>query len=765
MGDRLMELLRRRLERRLAARGYSAEATADGVRSVRWWADARLAAARRRRRVLAGSTLLAVAPGRVELVPCEVPLAGRGELTVEIAASIVSPGTERAQYLRLPNAQIEFPYRPGYSTSGRVVAVGRNVRDFSPGDLVAVPRVPHSSVATVPAASAYRIPDGVRAEDAAFVYLGMISGFGVWQASLDPGADLAVVGCGPIGALAQRLAMQLGVGNATMIATSGRRERVARAGGAELLLAGERERLEGLELPVVIDATGAPEGFAVAVAAARERGRIVLLGSPRGVSDVPLQQVRRKRLTIVGAHISALATVARRTGTDPFEELAETFLQALAAGTLRVDDLAEVVADPREATAFYRRLATDSSLVGARFDWSLLPGEQRARRAKFVSRPSLDRDGLEPDGSPLVVPARRALPDRRLDAAAALRVGLLGCGEIGAQNARAIAAARNAELVASFDPDARLAGDVADRFGGAACTSPEQLFESGLDAAFVATPHHLHAPLALQAIESGLHVMVEKPLARNTQEAGSMAAAARAAGVLLSVCFPYRYEAHIEAAKHFVGEGALGDAAGALVSYAADKPPSYWLGGYSGRSIGGWRASREKAGGGVLIMNLCHYLDLVRYIAGLEAEAVSASVEQPDREDAVEGSIAVAVRYANGGVGSLFGCSALRGAAFSELRVWGDAGQLELEPRPRLYTLRAVEGVRAGRWHALPEPGPEDVRTTYVERFAEAVRDSRTPDITAEDGLAVQALMDAAYDSAETGEMVRPADLLAQVRS
>jgi 2-desacetyl-2-hydroxyethyl bacteriochlorophyllide A dehydrogenase len=762
-----MRVARSRLESRLAAQGHSGEATAAAVRSLRWWLDARAAAARRRSGLAVGSTVVATGPGRVELVPIEVPLAGVGELTVEIDTTVVSPGTERAQYLRLPNAQLDFPYRPGYSGAGRVVAVGRKVENFKLGDNVAVPRVSHTSLVTVSAASAYHVPVGVPLEDAAFVYLAMISGYGVRRALLEHGAPLGIVGTGPIGALAHRLAALAGAGPTTVIAASRTRERVAQASGADrFLTANDNEEIGALEVPVVIEATGAPAAFATAVAAVARGGRIVLLGSTRGESEFSLLDVRQKRLEIVGAHISALAVEARSVAGDPFGELAETFLSALSAGEIQVDDLAEVVADPREAAALYRRLATDPAVVGARFDWTLLPAEDRRRQARFVARPDLRPQGLDPDVHPLPPPATSALVRARTPPSTfRLRIGLLGCGEIGAQNARAIAGARNAELVACFDPAFHLAQDVADRFGGVTCSSADELLAAELDAVLIATPHHLHASQAVQAIESGLHVMVEKPLARNTQEANEMVEAARNQGVLLSICFPFRYEAHAVAARGLIEAGALGQTTGAVINYASDKPPSYWLGGYSNRSSVPWRASRELAGGGVLIMNLCHYLDLVRHVAGLEAETVTAVVDESADDDRVEETVAVAIRYENGAVGSMFGCSALRGAAFSQLRIWGEAGHALLEPQPRLYTLRALDGVTAGRWHELPEPGPENVRTTYVERFAEAVHTGTAPDVPGEDGLVVQALMDAMYESARRGgQPVRPVDMLAPAR-
>src|SRR5262249_15070563 len=98
MREQLMRLARSRVEARLTARGYSGEETAEAVRSLRSWLDVRGAAARRRTRVVRGSTIVATAPGRIELVPFEVPLAGPGEITVEVESSVLSPGTERAQY-------------------------------------------------------------------------------------------------------------------------------------------------------------------------------------------------------------------------------------------------------------------------------------------------------------------------------------------------------------------------------------------------------------------------------------------------------------------------------------------------------------------------------------------------------------------------------------------------------------------------------------------------------------------------------------------
>src|SRR5262249_22972193 len=321
----------------------------------------------------------------------------------------------------------------------------------------------------------------------------------------------------------------------------------------------------------------------------------------------------------------------------------------------------------------------------------LVPQESRWRRVSLSSPPNLVPDGLPQDGSVLPAPpTHRPAYDVRLGRTP-FRIGLLGCGEIGAQNAHAIADSPKLELGACFDPAAHLAEDVAARFGGASCRSSDELLAHSLDAVVIATPHHLHAPLALESVAAGLHVVVEKPLALNISEACEIVAAADRAGVALSTCFPFRYEEHIAAAKGLSDRGALRPLRGVLVNYGADKPPSYWLGGYSGRSVAPWRRDRRQAGGGVVVMNLCHYLDLVRYVAGAEVETVTARVDTGLDDDHVEDTAAVAIGYADGAVGSIFGSAVVRGAAFSEFRIWGELGQVLLEPLRRVYTLRVVD--------------------------------------------------------------------------
>ena len=429
-------------------------------------------------------------------------------MTVEVLVSAISAGTERAQWLRLPNAQPAFPYSPGYSAAGLVLAAGAEADGLRAGQAVAVARVPHASVGTVPAAWATPVPDGVELSEAALVYLGIIAGYGVRRAGPLEHRSLCVIGAGPIGALAARLAARRQPERLVVVAASERRRLQALAAGADDFLTAD-EALESVAAAVVIEATGDPEGLAGAVSAAEPGATVVLLGSPRGETPASIVAAAQGRgLTLVGAHISSLATEAKRVGGDPFADLAREFVGALADGSMSVADLVGERLDPREPTLAYRRLAR-GEVREAHFDWRRIPRGDRVRRRRLLSPPAL----LPLDVRLRPPPVRRAAPEP------ALRFALVGCGDIGHYNARGIAGARNAELAACYDPLHRLAEACAARYGGAAvATLEEALDPDRVGAVLLAVPHDVHAPLAETTAAAGLHMIVEEPLAQDLSE-------------------------------------------------------------------------------------------------------------------------------------------------------------------------------------------------------------------------------------------------------
>lgn len=764
----------------LGVRGHRA---ADVKREAKWWLDSRWRALRYGCDLWRGLAVTWTVGGRSELVPIEVPSPRRDEITVEILASVVNSGTERAQYLGLQNARVAWGHRPGFSSAGIVVETGGAVSNLKVGDHVAVPNTCHQSIVTVPSAQAVPVPDGVSLTQAALLQCGLIACLGVRKAAIERSQPFAVVGVGIIGLLALRIARCKGAGAATVIARSRAKKEVVAASGAKAFLttSADAERIAELRLPVAIEATGDPSALATALMSLGRGGRAVVLGSPRGRPiPFPYEDMRERHISIVGAHVSNLATEESRFGTRIREMEAAWFLNAIKRDLIDTSDIIDRSYDPSEPEFLYRRLASDRKMISAWFDWTLIPRDERVGRSRLIRIPDLSGAGVAPDEKALAISSRGPSYSRGVTKtlwsrgpamtqsakARKLFVGMIGCGEIAVRNAAALAKAGNAELAAYFDVDTRLASDLARTHGGTVASSLDALLERPeIDAVFLCVPHHLHAPLAIEAARAGKHVMVEKPPANSLSSAAHMVKAVNAAGVRLSVCFPQRHAPQVVELRRLIEAGVLGDLNGVHIRMLHERPASYWTGGFSGRAQSNWRTSVDRSGGGILIMNLVHSVDALCHLIDTEIVEVDARKATRDSNSDVEDSIAVTLSFSNGAIGSILGSLAVRGFSeeHREFRMWGSAGHVELHPRVQLYSHRSPDGIRAGRWHSLGEIDEDGARQRFVDDFAGSVIENRSPMIRSGESLLVQAVIEAIYRSAQTRQPVRPSDLLAEV--
>ncbi|HKC74473.1 MAG TPA: Gfo/Idh/MocA family oxidoreductase [Chloroflexota bacterium] len=125
-------------------------------------------------------------------------------------------------------------------------------------------------------------------------------------------------------------------------------------------------------------------------------------------------------------------------------------------------------------------------------------------------------------------------------------------------------------------------------------------------AVYIAVPHDLHAPLTIQAAQAGKHVLCEKPIAATLADADRMIAACERADVFLSVAFDAQIMPAMQKVRDLIATGAIGEVIGTRIVALIDKHASYWSSGWTGRVTAAWRISKEKAGGGVLIMKCMH---------------------------------------------------------------------------------------------------------------------------------------------------------------
>jgi len=678
----------------------------------------------------------------------EEGMPGPGEVLVETVATAVSAGTERAVYLGRAGAFAAFPHVPGYSNAGRVVASGSG-SVHAVGAMVAGSG-PHASLYRAPASQLAAIPEGVDPRQAALAVVAGIAQFGLQRGGVVAGLRVAIIGLGIIGQLAARIAI---AGGAHVIVVARRRElldvaRTAAIAGAVDTSAGP-DALDQVLADVVIDVTGNPETIHDAVRAAAPGGRIVLLGSPRGLTEaLPLAEIMRKEVELVGAHTSTAPTGSSggARGEQPVQRNWVDYLDLIATGRMSVAELLDASHPPDRAEEVYKRIAqAPASARATFFDWTGpgpwrpqidLPGSLRlvSSAVRMATR----------GGSPKETDFARPPQDGRV-----IRFGLIGCGEIAEESAAAIRAAANATIAWTCDPERerarRLAAATAARF----TTDVDELLRAPeVDAVLISTPHHLHAPLAIRVAEAGKHIVVEKPMANTVAEAERMRLAARAAGVHLTVCYSTRYDPRYQHARRLIQEGAIGELVNTRIEFTQSRAASYYEMGLSGRFPSDWRSRKETAGGGVLIMNACHLIDVVGFVAGSPIDEVLAYTANRRHQVEVEDTASLTYRYRAGALGSLDATTAAAGPATTEIAVHGTTGRIHIGAQLRVWSDRILDGRDPGRWHRVRLPG-EAARRRYFEAVASALLSGDPPPVGPDEALAVQQVMEAAYRSAD----------------
>ena len=318
--------------------------------------------------------LMSPAKGKVELQELDVPAPAPGELQVEVHASAISPGTERAFVLNMPNTPGVFPMEPGYCAAGIVKAVGAGVQGFAPGDRVAAYLLGHRRVGNVDAKWAMLVPAGVPMEQAAFLGLGQIALQGVRKMRIELGERVLVLGLGVIGQLALQAARLSGAVPAVGADTVESRMQAALACGADAVLntATEGWMQKAGSPPVVIESTGSTDVVGLAFQAAAPFGRVALLASTRGESTVNFyRDVHRKGITIVGAHASLTVPAAEsRPGFWAWKDDAACFLELVKTGRLVLGPLISTKTPWLQSVELYGRiLEGDRELIGSVLLW------------------------------------------------------------------------------------------------------------------------------------------------------------------------------------------------------------------------------------------------------------------------------------------------------------------------------------------------------------------------------------------------------------
>lgn len=232
------------------------------------------------------------------------------------------------------------------------------------------------------------------------------------------------------------------------------------------------------------------------------------------------------------------------------------------------------------------------------------------------------------------------------------RVGIIGCGRISVVYLNAFQDISDlVEVCFAVDKDISRAKAFAAHFTGCQASDKlEDMLAAKPDAVHVCTPHFLHKEHAVACLKAGCHVLTEKPIALSLDDAQEMIDTAKACGRQLGVIFQNRYIEGVQEAKRLIESGALGHIRGAWSSLAWHRPPSYYE--------CDWKGSWEKEGGGVVIDQAIHSIDLVRYLMGCEAKCVQGHIARRVLTNIeVEDEADAAITFENGAVYAFYACN------------------------------------------------------------------------------------------------------------
>ena len=662
-----------------------------------------------------------------------------------------------ASAYRKVRSRLSAPSPLGYSCAGVVEAVGAGVDDIEVGQLVACAGAGYANHAErvwVPKNLVVPVPEGVASDHAAFATLGAIALQGVRQAEVRLGETVAVIGLGILGQLTVQLLRAAGAQPIGIDVDAGRVRIAERHGAVGVLrsddVAGRVAVLSGgigADAVIITAATSSEDPIRLAGEIARDRARVVVVGAvpihaPRSPYYEKELEIRLSRSYGPGRYdpdyeekgqdypVGYVRWTERRN-------LAE-FLRLVSIGAVRLDELithrfpfAEVeraygvlmgeggraalgvvLEYPEEAAEEPRRIVVQGERVAVR-----TPGEGAG---DVVTPRAADREGA-PDRAGGDAAARAENAARGAVAvrdAVTLRApitGPVGVGLIGAGNfAQDVLIPSLKRLGVEFRGVVTASGytarGVAEKHGFAyAASSPDEvLADPGTHVVVIATRHDEHARLAAEALRAGKAVFVEKPLALDEALLDDVLSAASQGGPLM-VGFNRRFAP----ATQFVRE-RLQRTAGARVVHirvnAGAVPPTSWV-------------HDPEVGGGRLIGEGCHFIDLALYLIGSPAVEVSArGISGPDPAAALQDNVVVTLRCTDGSIASILYTSKGNPRSGKE-RVEVFAGGVSAVIDD--FRGAEVQGAKRERWKGRQDKG----HRAELEAFLRAVREGATSPI------------------------------------
>jgi len=634
-----------------------------------------------------------MAKGSTELVTAPAPQVTRNHLLINTTVSLISTGTERMlvefgkasliqkarqqpdkvrQVLQkvqtdglmvtvdAVRAKLAQPLALGYCNVGQVCEVGQGVSDYKPGDRV-VSNGPHADVVRVPKNLCAKIPDEVSDETASFTVLAAIGLQGIRLARPTLGEAFVVTGVGLIGLLTVQLLRAHGCRVLAIDFDDGKLE-LARQFGAQTCNPGAGQdpvaagvalsRGAGVDGVIITASTKSSDPVSQAAHMCRQRGRIVLVG----VTGLELSRAdfyeKELSFQVSCSYGPGRYDTAYEEGGQDYpigfvrwseQRNFQAVLDMMASGQLNVSALITHRVPFEKAVEAYAVLSKEKDALGILLEYT---HEVQARHVRNVA---LETTSIPPSaGAPVV--------------------GFLGAGNYASRILIPAFKAAGAQLhsIASSGGASSVIHGKRAGFANATSDTGALITNQDINTVAIVTRHNSHASLTAQALRAGKHVFVEKPLAMTFDELAEVKAAYRQADRHLMVGFNRRFAPQIQTMKKLL-DTTSEPKSFVMVMNAGAIPASHWT-------------QDLQIGGGRIIGEACHYIDLMRFLAGAEITSVQArQMGASDALETLEDKASITLGFADGSFGTIH-YLANGGASFPKERIeaFADGGTLQL---------------------------------------------------------------------------------------
>jgi polar amino acid transport system substrate-binding protein len=595
----------------------------------------------------------------------------------------------------------------GYSSAGEVMAVGELVEGIQVGDRVACAGAGfanHAGIVSIPKNLCAKIPEGISTREACFTTLGAIALQGIRQAEVKLGESAAVVGLGILGQLCVQMLKASGC-EVIGIDIDENMTRLAKDSGADLSLTLGKEDLRttvhnftagyGVDAVIITAGTESNQPVELSGQICRDKGRVVIVGAVK--TDVPRKDFYEKELDI---------RFSRSYGPGRYDHLYEEMGMDYPYGYVRWTEnrnMGEFLNLLKQGKVKLEGLITHQFAVqDAEKAYQVITNSEERSLAVLLSyeRPKQQSKRIWPDEA--------WREHGRL--ISEVNIGFIGAGSFARNNLLPHLVKRPKvslrRVVTSTGVSAK---DVARKFGVGYCSSRvEEILEDDIvNCVFVVTRHDRHAELVCRALEAGKAVFVEKPLAiTEDQLRGVVDSLNRTKGQLM-VGFNRRFSPAARILKkHFEKRSSP-----LCMSYrvnAGAVPPDHWV-------------HDPEQGGGRIIGEVCHFVDLLGFFAGSEPKTVFVrGTDEPRKSPLTCDNLNITIEFGDGSVGSITYTSAGDGAYPKErVEIFGEGsvGVIENFRRTTLF--------KGGKKYSYRHSGSSKGHPEEVEAFTEALRSGR----------------------------------------